>query len=82
MPRYITSETEMGIQWNDFKSNVGMLLYYVAVADTDRASLDECKRYVRKHYFLSILPFEKENNNRFILNQTKYLKTCPSILFR
>ena len=46
MRRFITSESEMSVQWVGFESKADMMLYYIAVADSPTARPEDCKHYV------------------------------------
>jgi hypothetical protein len=46
MPDFVNSKNEIDPQWNDFESDVGMLLFYFAISDDKLAASGDCRRYV------------------------------------
>ena len=54
MPRFITSDSEMSVQWVGFESKADMMLYYIAIADSDTAKPEDCKHYVSLSYSLHL----------------------------
>ncbi|XP_053401006.1 uncharacterized protein LOC123523226 isoform X2 [Mercenaria mercenaria] len=46
MPEFINSNVTFDVQWNDFTSNVGIMLYYFALSDYQNSTSGDCRRYV------------------------------------
>ncbi|XP_053400990.1 uncharacterized protein LOC123541000 [Mercenaria mercenaria] len=46
LPDFINSNKTLDVQWNGYTSNVGIMLYYVAISDHQNTSSGDCRRYV------------------------------------
>ena len=52
MPKFITSDSQMSVQWTGFESKVDMMLYYVAVSGNNGTNQMDCKSLVSYNHTL------------------------------
>ncbi|ESO82597.1 hypothetical protein LOTGIDRAFT_236952 [Lottia gigantea] len=46
MPEYIKNNTVIDIQWNEFQSKVGMMMYYIAISSNNTVTEDQCRQFI------------------------------------